>query len=187
MAHVWIYLVDFSNPQRYVLRFEGWVTGSISYDAGSITFQVGSILDKLNDVFPKIVYSTTCNHSLFDSYCGLNKEGYKVNGNVQAGSTEKIIYNSVIFEDGAYPLGYFTKGELKMTSGPNYNISRSIMVHGNGYVKLLTPLPNSVSPGETFTVYPGCDGKGETCDNIFSNYENFLGFEYIPNPKVLMG
>lgn len=168
------------------LQFDGYVTGAISFNAGIITISVGSLLDRLKDTFPKIAYTETCNHKLYSTYCGLNKATYKESGTVDALSTTQIIYDAIfLFSHRAQ--GYWLKGELKFTNGNNDGISRSIEVHGDGYVKLMFPFPESLAIGNTFDAWPGCDKTGVTCSTkwLVNNYENSFMFEYIPKPELL--
>jgi len=73
-----------------------------------------------------------------------------------------------------------------MTSGASNGISKSIRTHNEGNIVLYETFKLGISVGDTFEVFPGCDKSGTTCNDKFSNYENFLGFEYIPRPDVLM-
>ncbi len=184
-AHVKIYIIDYITLTDVKLIFEGWATGGITYNAGICTVSVGSLLDKLKDKFPKLIYSEFCNHQLYNSYCGLTKSTYLVQDSTGAGTTTQLIY-STAFAFTAQAGGYWNKGEIKMTSGNNDGVSRSILKHYDGYVKLTIPYFESVAVGDTFDVWPGCDKSGKTCDEKFSNYSEFFGFEYIPKPGVLI-
>ncbi len=184
-AHVKIHLIDYVLKNEIKLLFEGWVTEGISYNNGIVTLSVGSILDKLNEKFPKYIYSEYCNHQLYSLYCGLTKNNYKISSTAGAGSTESKIYSSV-FAFSAHAEGYWAKGELKMTAGGNANLSRTIIKHNDGNVELLIPFPEAVVVGDAFDAWPGCDKAGVTCHEKFNNYANFLGFEYTPKPEVLL-
>ena len=185
-AHVVIHRVDYTDTGNYAALFEGWVTGAISYDESAVTMGAGSLLDRLSDLFPRLIYSITCNHSLFDDYCGLDPGDYDEAGTAAAGSTRLKVVASV-FGSGVHALGYFSRGRITGVSGANASISRSIREHKEGYGLVMVPFPNDITPGDTFTVWPGCDGMGQTCHEKFDNYANFFGFEEIPNPKILIG
>lgn len=190
-AHVRVLLVDFVALDDDKLLFEGWVTGGVSLNAGSLTLSVGSILDRLSQKVPKIIYSEFCQHRLFsvsenewEPQCGLVKAEWAVTGTTAAESDEITIY-STEFAFSAHTENYWTCGELQITSGDNSGLSRTIIEHNDGYVILLTPFPEAITGGETFTVYPGCDRSGETCATKFDNYVHFFGFESIPKPEML--
>jgi len=186
-AHVQIHLIDYALKDEIKLLFEGWVTEGISYNKGIVTLNVGSILDKLNEKFPKYIYSEYCNHQLYSTYCGLIKDTYKNSSSATLGSTPGKIF-STVFAFASKPEGYWAKGELKIKSGGNSGLSRTIIKHNDGNVELLIPFPEAVAVDNTFDVWPGCDKSGVTCAMKFltSNYANFFGFEYTPKPEVLV-
>lgn len=185
-AHVVISLYDFVAGGTWKVLFEGWCTEGISYNKGICTMSIGSLLDKLNEKFPKYIYSDYCNHQLYGSYCGLTKTDWQVMSAAEEGSTKAIIV-SPVFLFSAHAGGWWMKGEIKMTSGANANVSRSIISHSDQYVIVLIPFVEEIVPGDTFTVWAGCDKSGIMCDEKFSNYANFFGFEYTPKPEVLLG
>ena len=187
-ARVRIVAIDYMNPTWEKFRFDGFVSDSIGYNAGVLSLKVGSALDRLNDKFPKLIYSEFCPHRLFNSYCGLDANAYKVSGSVGAGSARGRIYASA-FLYSAHAAGYWVRGEIKITDADSLelNVSRTILTHGDGYVDLLLPFESAPLAGQTFDVWPGCDKSGQTCHEKFDNYANFLGFEYIPKPEVLFG
>ena len=183
-AHVKISLVDYKLLNADTLLFEGWVSGGIEFSGGITTLNCGSLLDRLEDNFPKYVYSMQCNHQLFSKYCGLSKSAHQTNGTVKTNTTQQFIYDTV-FAFANKPAGYWNKGEFRMTSGPNAHISRTIMAHFDGHIKLLIPFPEIITVGESYSVWPGCDKTGATCHNKYNNYANFFGFEHIPAPETL--
>lgn len=188
-ANVKVYSIDYVNPLPVKLRFDGFITGDITYNKSLLTLSVGSILDRLNEKFPKLIYSEYCNHKLYDAYCGLNKDTYKQSGTVLVNSTRRKIYANVFLFSNK-PQGWWVRGEIKVTNeaAQNYNVSRSILVHGDGYIETMLSFPNNFTPGDTFDIWAGCDRTGVTCATkwLTSNYANFLGFEYIPKPEILV-
>lgn len=185
-AHVWVYLVNYITLISHKLLFEGHVTGGIGYNQGTLHVECNSTLDKLASMFPKKIYSEDCQHALYDTYCGLVKASYLESGTV-ASVTDRFRVHATIFQYSAHASGYWLGGEVKFTSGDNTNVRRSIKSHGDGYVDVRIAFPDTIVVGNTLQAYPGCDKKGETCEDKFDNYENFFGFEYIPKPEVLYG
>lgn len=183
-ATIKIYLVDYNTPANYQILFDGVISGEVTYNKGIVTLEAASILDKLNDGFPKMIYSEYCNHKLFSARCGLDAADYVEAGTTLASSTNKKVYAS-IFAFSNHGEGYWDRGKFLPTSGNNDDISRTILKHYDGYVLLLLPFPNVMAVDDTFNAWPGCDKNGQTCDEKFSNYVNFFGFEYIPRPETL--
>jgi uncharacterized phage protein (TIGR02218 family) len=188
-ARVQILGLDYVTGTPALMRFDGYVTDTIGYNSGVLSLQVGSILDKLNEKFPKLVYSEFCPHRLYGQFCGLAAADWKESSTVNFdGTTTRRIYADVfLFTNQAE--GYWVRGEIKVTdeSSDEYNISRTILSHGDGYVDLMMPLESILATDTTFDAWPGCDKSGAMCDEKFDNYANFLGFEYIPKPEVMYG
>lgn len=185
-AHVWIYLVDWSSLLQHTVMFDGFVSGDISYDRGVLTFDCNSILDKLNEPFPKIIYTELCPHKLYDVNCGVNKASYKVSGAVVS-SANRYTITASMFNYSSYAQGYWLNGEIKITEGDNNGVTRTIKIHNDGFVVVRTPFPANILDNMDFDAYPGCDQSGATCQARFNNYNNFLGFEYIPRPETVFG
>jgi uncharacterized phage protein (TIGR02218 family) len=180
-AHVEIYRVDYVALNDHDILFDGYVSGDISFNAGVVTLSVGSMLDRLNDKFPKIAYTETCNHKLYGTYCGLTKNDYRLSGTADTGSTQKKIYHP-LFAFAEYAEGYWVKGELRVGQIE----SRSIETHGDGFVTVMFPFEETIEDGITeIEAWPGCDKTDVTCNDKFSNIENFLGFTKIPKPETL--
>lgn len=193
-AHVQIWLVDWSNLALvHKILFDGYITGNITFNQGITTITVGSLLDKLKEKFPKVVYTEFCNHALFSTYCGLQSTDYVEQSSVISTLTNTSRIYSTIFNATAHSsagtTGYWTKGKITFTStaSSNYNFSRTIINHGDGYVDLLMPFDESVAIGDDFDAWPGCDKSGTCCNDKYGNYAKFFGFEYIPKPEVLYG
>jgi len=188
-AYLMINLIDIDDSLITTINiFEGHAKGGIKYDESEMILTFTSILDLLNQSFPKIIYQEQCNLKLYSTYCGLNKITFKRIGTVlaTASPSKDTIYSS-IFSFSNNPSGFFKYGELKMTAGDNDTISRTIRGHYDGYVKLYQPFNFDCLAGETLEAYAGCDKSGTTCDSTsFDNYDNFLGFEYIPPPETMM-
>jgi uncharacterized phage protein (TIGR02218 family) len=182
-AQVIIKQIDPTNTTDQREIFRGNVSKGINYNRKLVILQITSSLDLLKKSVPKIMYQEQCNHKLFDAYCGLVKANYGVNGGLEVGSSGVNLVSSTW---SAYAANWFTLGEIVMTSGASNGISRNIRAHSGSNVTLYEAFNLGVEVGDTYIIYPGCDKSGTTCQTKFDNYVNFLGFEYIPNPEVLI-
>lgn len=183
-AHIKVWKVDYTDTSKYRIVFEGWVTGESNYNRESITLNTGSILDRMDEQFPQVLYTPHCNLNLFATRCGVAKASYKTTSAAAAGTSARYIY-SAVFGFGVHAAGYWERGEIKFTSGVNNGVQRTVLIHSDGYVKLIIPLYLIPTVGDTFDAYPGCDKSGTTCVGRFGNYNNYFGFEYIPPPEYL--
>lgn len=166
--------------------FRGQVGKGIKFNRKTAKLSVTSALDLLKATVPKILYQESCNHKLWNTYCGLNKATYKQTGTAGTNSTKTKIIDA-IFGYITNPSGYFVLGEIKMISGANNGVSRTVRFHNDGNVDVYQAFDFDIAVGDSFEVYPGCDKSGTTCDIKFHNYISFLGFETIPRPEVLFG
>jgi uncharacterized phage protein (TIGR02218 family) len=184
-AKITIYLVDYTTPANYELFYTGWIRDEVSHSSSGIAFSITSVTQLLQEKkIPAIVYSSECPWQIYDANCTLDPDDWDESGSADAGSTQRLLYDPV-FAFSNHAEGYWKWGKITMTSGDNTGISRAIMVHYDGYVKVLLPFPKTIAVGAGFTAWPNCQGKASLCHATFNNYANFLGFEYMPNPEAL--
>lgn len=131
----------------------------------------------LANQMPRNVYSATCNHSLYDSGCGLDAEAFATTSTVGSGSTDRTIKTSAA---AIYHLGGF----LQFTSGSLVGVASTVKNVNVGVdITLAYPLNSAPAVGDGFKVYRGCDHTAATCKARFNNIQNFRGFPFIPPPQ----
>lgn len=156
-------------------RFLGVNAGAIVADA-----QVANDLVLLNQNMPRNLFLSACYHTLYDSGCGLNKASFATSGVVGVGSTTGIIASS------AAALKHI-KGTIVFTSGVNDGVEAGVKdINGGLTIVLSFPLVNAPAPGDTFTIYQGCDHTWTTCSATFNNLANFGGCPFIPPPQTAL-
>ena len=165
-----------ANVAKVIFVGEG---DSVGVNNRVITLKLEDILSMRKTRIPPIVYSSYCNNTLFDSRCGLFSEAWRLTVQVIELEGGKILKADATKN---YAQDFFTYGYVK--SGENY---RLITKHDNvnGYIYLHAPFDSSVD-GKSVLIYAGCDKTPDTCKNKFNNFNNFLGFCYIPqkNPVI---
>jgi uncharacterized phage protein (TIGR02218 family) len=131
---------------------------------------------------PRNVYQAGCRHTLYDVGCTLNAAAFAVSGSVGSGSTQAVINTAAPVTSAGS--GTFALGKMVMASGFNAGFSRTISQwSAPSLISLLNPFPFVVAPGDTFTVYPGCDRSLTTC-GAFSNLPNFGGEPFTPDSST---
>ncbi len=144
----------------------------------SAKLTVNSDLVLLDIDMPRNIYQPTCLHTLYDSGCALIKNAFGTNGAVGGGSTAAVINWT-----GAN--GNFQQGSITFTSGVNVGVTANVNAVAAGTsLTLGYPLQSVPAPGDTFTVYYGCDHTPGTCQSKFNNLPNFRGFPYVPPPQM---
>lgn len=167
--------------------FRGRVTAiQLSEKGRALTAQCSSGSPMLEARTPRLVYSSYCQHDLFDAGCGLLDADWMRTAIVSAVDGGAV--TSVQF--GALPSGWLTRGRL-VVPGDEEQI-HLITDHTESQVRVLWPGLLRLEYGQEVHVYPGCDGAPETCRTKFANLtpktggRGYLGMPYIPdsNPCI---
>lgn len=152
-----------------------------------VVMTINDYRDLFSIQMPLHFYSAACRHTLFDRQCNadgtMTRDRFMQKGTVGNGSTTANLIPS-----GGLPnpggSGTYTLGIVQMTSGQNNGFMRTVTNWDGTNLKLVTPFPFTVSPGDTFTASAGCDLQRTTCA-AFGNSVNFGGEPFIPAPETV--
>jgi hypothetical protein len=159
------------------------IVGQIDFSNTAAFVTVNDFKSLLSQQMPRNVYQASCRHRLFDSRCTLTAATYTKTGAASAGSTQANIVATVAAPGGS---ATFALGTLTMTSGLNSGVSRMVSSWAGGNFSLLSPMPFTVAPGDTFSVTAGCNKSQSQC-TAFGNLVNFGGESYVPPPEMSIG
>jgi Phage conserved hypothetical protein BR0599/Uncharacterized conserved protein (DUF2163) len=175
-----------ASPSGFMNWFSGYVDEIPSVDPPNIELLIKSDLGKLTMPWPRNYYQASCVNTLFDQACGANPATYAQNGSV-----------TTVNVDGSFVMnftnvaGYWAMGTIYWTKGANAGLGRSIKNSSSGTpggtIWLYEPLPNSISIGDTFTIYPGCDKTLSGGCNKFwgtNSVLHFRGTPFVPPPDT---
>lgn len=133
-----------------------------------------------------------CDAEFGDSRCGIDKELYRVSGEVVAVGENRRKFDT----DLSDPDGRYDDGEVTMTSGPNIGFILTVKKHLNadGEIELQIRSPFTITVGETFTIVPGCGQVREDCKGTtgtknrpwLTNIENYRGFPDMPGSTTIL-
>lgn len=141
--------------------------------------KVRSALELLDTKMPRNLYQPGCLNQLFDTGCAKSRVAYEDTGSVAANSNQSVLFCNLTDPDD-----YHALGEVLFTSGANAGVRRTVREYLTGKLSLSYPLPNDVTVGDTFLVWPGCDGQRTTCDIKFANKPRYRGYPFVPMPEV---
>jgi len=171
------------------------------------TVALGRIFD---DPFPDFFLQATCNYALFEDGCGLLASDWKFTATLQdvgtVGYPFSLLLRNLARVTGTFPAsifaGWFVGGWLEYGAGLTWQ--RRAIVDSTAYIgspaemtiwldRDLDPYPTN---GQAVALFPGCDGRRETCqayhavnnpEGKFDNYLNFGGHPFIPasNPSLV--
>ena len=125
----------------------------------------------LKQPIPRLRYQPNCNWQLFDSKCTKTVTGYTDTSAITLSADELTLTHA---DFGVRGDDYFTRGYVVFDQYKRY-----VVEHTGNDIKIRFKIPGLIT-GSTVTVYAGCDGSINTCENKFSNLDNFGGFPYMP-------
>ncbi len=174
-----------------------------SFDGPKISAKcrsIGSIFDRQ---IPTILIQPTCNFALYSTACGINSDVWKMSATVVSydGAHSLIIGQPVFVDQQAVRPDtvvfehFFAGGKLEAGNGDSFTRRGILDSIANGEnIKLSIRHPIETAPEAVF-LWPGCDGRRETClayhaddnpDGKFNNFTRFGGFPFSPagNPTL---
>lgn len=175
--------------------------GQIDVSPGAMGYLLGTVQDLEVDRFfvdvdiedflsvlgiqqmPKPVFGVGCWHQVYDPGCALIRANFTVSGAIATAGDGAHFTTNLTQADG-----YFGLGGITMTSGAANGQSANVAsyVHASGALSTVTPFSAVPSPGDTFTVWPGCDRQQATCTTKFNNLVHFAGIPYPPDPTTVV-
>lgn len=168
------------EPVGCIPVFSGYVSSIDSITRTTAEIRVKSDIAKLDMEMPRLSWQASCMHSIYSSDCGLDKESLKQTGTAGAGSTQReIVWN------GATP-AYFWNGTIRMASGANGGLTRTIKNSDGSKLIVSHPFPFAIAEGDIFVAYPGCDHTTSTCSTKFLNADNMRYFPFIPTAEMAL-
>jgi hypothetical protein len=136
--------------------------------------------------WPIRVICAGCPFTLFDRGCKLNSADFVVHCTVKTGSTPtNIIVTSALGSVGNDSLPY-SRGFIVPTSGEATGWRITVNKQTDSTHLELAPFVLELAVGDTFDLFPGCDGQKATCEFKFSNLDNYGGMPDIPGPPAAL-
>lgn len=172
---VTIYRSHLDYLAQYDIFFKG-VVKSVSFKDKIATAQCVAADKYLSLKYPIFIYQSYCNHDIYDSRCAVDALSYRRTAEVVSISGGTITFT---LTDGgaALSIGYLTGGKVNFATD-----IRFITGHpASDEIDLHVPFDSRLGVGDSFYIYPGCDGSPATCKDVYDNLSNFCGMPYIPN------
>ena len=180
-AGIELFLVNWTDVEQRLLLRAGHL-GEVRREGAAFAAEVRGLAARLNEERGRI-YAATCDADLGDARCGVDLGGPAFRGE---GSVLAVEGGSLIRVAGldAFADGWFTRGKLTFSAGPNAGLSVEVKEHraepGEVRLALWQRMPAPLAEGDLFVVTAGCDKRFETCRNKFANAINFRGFPHMP-------
>lgn len=176
---VTIYRGHYGDPDgQFIVYWKGRITGAKT--AGQmIEIQCESVFTSVRRMGLGARFEYGCRHALYMTGCNVNKELFKVTGNIVSIADE---LNITVAEASLQSDGYYNAGMISFPDGS----TRFITNHTGSSLTLSRPYSGLLG-GMQVSIYPGCDHLKETCLNKFNNLDNFGGFPWIPSKNPYSG
>lgn len=160
------------EDDEYVTELIGEVV-SAAFDEsiGMCTLLVRFNTSYMDRTVPWPVFQKQCNRAPYSSSCGVNREDFRTNVNVQAVLGDEM--RDPVF--ATLPDGWFTAGFVETADGD----TRFIISHVGDTIVLQAPF-RSLPNGSPVSVFAGDDLLRTTCKDKFDNYPRWLGFGWVP-------
>lgn len=162
-----------------ILRFSGKVTSVNEVKGESAQVTVSSWLMLLDTMMPSDLYQASCLHTVYDSGCGLNPTSFAATGAVTSTGTNTSFNVGLTMVSNDY-----AQGRIVFNNGANAGLQRGVKSNTSTNVTTVAPFPYVPSPGDSFTIYKGCDRTMGTCKNKFNNLLNYKGTDFVPVPEA---
>lgn len=130
------------------------------------------ISSQLEVNWPRNIHSGYCQNTLFDTFCGLDKNMYMINVQIQAIGADGHLTSTDIGNTGSNLTGGYVL---------YVNDYRWITYGTTNNVYLHVPFDASVGVGTIVQMFWGCDGTFTCCRDRFNNLNNFFGCPHIPS------
>lgn len=180
-AAIDIFLVDWSEPDLRVLIARG-ALGEVRRDGSAFAAELRSLAHRLNEDSGRL-YAASCSADLGDARCAIDLDNADYRGNGTVVTLQATAQFSASGLDD-FAAGWFSAGRLAFTSGANDGLAVEVKLHrvdaGVVIIDLWQTMPETIVPGDTFTITAGCDKRFATCRDRFANGVNFRGFPHIP-------
>lgn len=165
---------------------------SCSFDGPNVEARARGPYAAFDRPIPRFLLQPGCNHTLFDSRCGLDSGDWTFTAAHVSTSGHEVTLGTWS-RPGGLPTGwgfagYFALGYLERADGSRVFIVSSTLLD-SGLITLRLARPVALDSGEAVSVVPGCDGRSETCNTYhstlnpegkFDNFLRFGGFPFIP-------
>ena len=204
-AGVRIFLVNWAALGMGILRLRrGWLGEVVLTDTGQFRTELRGLTQALQQQIGEL-YTPECRADLGDARCKVDLAALTVTGSVTAVETRSVFLAVLTpsVTDGSNgdctapngltlseprPDGWYDGGLLTWSSGPNAGLSIEVQRWEAGPCRITLYLPPGypITPGDSFSLAPGCDKRFATCKAKFDNVLNFRGEPYVPGLDALM-
>lgn len=175
-ATIRLVVVNYADLSQGALIQRFGEIGQFAYDGQRFRAELRGLMQALANNIGR-VYTAPCDAALGDARCKVGLDALTVSFTVTAAASRMQFTDAALTEAD----DWWQYGLVEWTTGAN--IGTRMEVRGStaaGVITLQLPMWRAIEIGDTGTISPGCDKRGDTCRDKFANKINFRGFETIP-------
>lgn len=178
LAQVEIFLVNYNALGDGIIQIrKGWL-GEFRLGSDGVYFtEVRGMMQLLQNTYGEVLTSI-CRADLGDSRCGVALGPLTVTGTVKGVTTQ--LFKITSDQTNGFGVDYWQYGQLTWTSGDNIDVKHDIKGSSGDDLEFFNPTPFSIQVGDAFSIFPGCNKLISTCNDRFSNVNNFRGEPHLP-------
>ncbi len=180
-----VWEIPWAGAFPHPIRLASGTTGSVSHGRDGFRGEVLGPGAKMQQQSVTQVVTAACRFTFGDSRCAKDLGPLTETGAVSAVAASapfRTFRADAIIGSG--PEGYFGRGVVTWTSGANTGVRSEVKEYDpvTGTVVLWNLLPSPASPGDAFTISPGCTlaKDGDMGCVYWGNLINFGGFPDVP-------
>jgi uncharacterized phage protein (TIGR02218 family) len=185
-AEVTAFLVNWEDVTQRNIQFKGNF-GEITRANGMFQVELRGLSERLNRPVGR-VYHAECSAELGDRRCAIDITEPAYSITVPILRTEEGRVFSVM-RLPAFAARWFERGRLVVIDGAGRDQSGLIktdrLLGDVRVIEMWQTFSTHPQPGDSLRLEVGCDKRGDTCRNKFSNFLNFRGFPHIPGEDWL--
>lgn len=180
-ARVELRRVNWKNPAGGAEKVRFGTLGKCKPARGQYVVELRGLLQALQANIGEVV-TPNCNADFGDARCLFDVEALRVSGVIEAAADRRTFLASGLDEAD----GFYDRGEVLIEGGLNDGVRMEVREHtassDGATIELQLPLPFAPTPGDAFSIIPGCDKSKPTCKDRWSNLVHFRGFSFVPGP-----
>lgn len=179
-----LFMPTYGDTRRGPITIFVGQVAEVDVGRSKATFTVNSPLELLDQDFPRNLYQAGCVNNLGDTACGVNLASYAVAGVITTATATVLHANLAVA-----PVGQFNQGKVTFLTGNLAGVSRTVKAAtagAPGEIDMMIPWPSAPQPGDTFSIFPGCDKTFAGANGCpkFSNTARWRGEDLIPTAET---
>lgn len=136
----------------------------------------------LDQQYPKRIYQSGCNWT----FCGSNTCGLSLSSFISSTTLSSASDGVTLATGAGGGTDYYVPGYVEIKSGALTGEVRPILNNtAGGTIVVRIPFSSSISGGVSVDVVKLCAKNYQTCNDDFSNYDNYGGYPWVPKEPII--